>query len=125
MYRSRFVYQPALGLLLLGLCSAGCSDTTAVVNISASDYNQSCSKNSDCMLIDEGSSCCAGCGNAAINVSDAAKYNAAAAQRQATCKAQLCPEIACIFSLAVCSAGKCAACHSPGCDNPDAGTVTD
>lgn len=48
-----------------------------VLQIRASDYEQACSVDSDCVAISEGNACeaCAlGCTNAAINMSDESKY---------------------------------------------------
>lgn len=93
-------------------------------DIRASDYNQSCIADADCVLIDEGSSCCTSCGNAAINKSDQAKYQAAAQQRQNTCVKMACPAIACVFSTPYCNAGKCTSCKNPSsCSAHDGGTT--
>jgi hypothetical protein len=58
---------------LLGSCSKLCG------SIHASDYDQSCSTASDCVVVAEGDSCnglfCVDCGNAAINVSAQAQYD--------------------------------------------------
>lgn len=114
----------ATGLLLCLLWSAlpGCSSTNTPVNIRASDYNQSCAVDADCVLIDEGSSCCSSCGNAAINQADQLKYQAASMQRGAACGPTLCPG-GCAFSVAYCNASKCDVCHSPGCEVRDGGAT--
>jgi hypothetical protein len=74
----------------------------------ASDYDQSCKVDSDCVLVGEVSKCpataCDGCGTQAINKSDQTRYQAAFAQAAATATGEcFCP----CEGLAVCRAGKC------------------
>ena len=110
--------------LLWAALSGGCSSTNTPLTIRASDYNQSCMVDTDCVLIDEGSSCCGSCGNAAINKADQAKYQAAATQRHSTCQPMACPALACVFSAPYCNADKCDACHNPsGCSGRDGGAT--
>jgi hypothetical protein len=56
-----------------------CTDAN-VQMIQASNYDQSCSTVSDCLAVDEGNACFSdcflACRNAAINVKDAARYDA-------------------------------------------------
>jgi hypothetical protein len=52
-------------LLFLAACNAP-------PTIHASAFDQTCTQASDCMLIDEGSSCCSQCGNASDASNDAA-----------------------------------------------------
>jgi hypothetical protein len=78
MTSSRFVL---IGLgALAATVLASCSSSSACGSIQASDYDQSCSVASDCVVVAEGDSCtglfCVDCGNAAINVSAKARYEA-------------------------------------------------
>jgi len=109
------LFRSVYALALMGFLGLGCPGSTPV-NINASDFNQTCKVAADCMLIDEGSSCCGSCGNAAINIADKAKYEAAAQQRANSCTQPVaCAALACVFSTAFCNAGKCDVCHEPGC----------
>jgi hypothetical protein len=68
----------------------------------ASDYDQSCTQDSDCVGIAEGDLCtegCIGCVNAAINVRDQAKYQSAVSGYADSCS---CPAV-----LIGCNAGTC------------------
>jgi len=75
MTNSRFVLV-GFGVVATSLL-ASCSTCGS---IQASDYDQSCSTASDCVVVAEGDSCnglfCVDCGNAAINVSAQAQYEA-------------------------------------------------
>ena len=103
--------NPRLVLIGLGAVAAtvlaSCSNTSSCGSIQASDYDQSCSIPSDCVVVAEGDSCnglfCVDCGNAAINVSAQARYEAnlnsiggqtgicpCPADRIATCDAGVC-----------------------------------
>lgn len=95
--------------------------------INAKDYDQSCQANSDCAVVDEGDPCgCPGCGNAAVNKSQEAKFNAdfAAAKAMCTGGPMPCPAIGCVFREAACTQGKCSVCNEPGCSDSgsDAGS---
>ena len=114
--------RSGLGVVVFVIaCAAACSSSPKT--IVATDYDQTCATAADCVLIDEGSSCCSACGNAAINKKDLARYQSDAAQRRSACAGVGCPAIACAFSAAVCTAGKCASCRSASCagDAGDAG----
>jgi hypothetical protein len=68
----------------------------------ASDYDQSCTQDWDCVGITEGQLCeegCIGCVNAAINVRDQAKYESAVSFYAGTCS---CPGVP-----IGCNAGTC------------------
>ncbi len=68
----------------------------------ASDYDQSCTQDSDCVGITEGDLCtegCIGCVNAAINVRDQAKYQSAVSGFSGSCS---CPSVP-----IGCNAGTC------------------
>lgn len=107
--------SPLSNSLRIAACSvllAACSGTGTLPDIRASDYNQSCRTASDCVLIDEGSSCCGACGNAAINKADLSKYQADAKPRMDACRETACPAIACAFAAPMCTAaGKCEVCR--------------
>jgi hypothetical protein len=94
---------------------AGC--TSAPAPIHATDYDQTCTQASDCFLIDEGSSCCTGCGNAAINKKDQSRYEAAAQMRRSSCSGTACPAIDCVARDVTCTAGKCALCPTLNCQD--------
>jgi len=86
--------------------SEGCPNGNTCGTIEASNYDQSCSVDSDCVLEPEGNFCEAGCTNcagAAISVNAQAQYEADLASRISTPLICPCPE-----SLpAVCDNGKC------------------
>jgi hypothetical protein len=104
-----------LALWVLGACGS-----SAPV-IKATDYDQTCNVASDCAVIDEGSSCCYGCGNAAINKKDLTRYQADLAKRRNACAGAQCPAYDCAISNPACTAGKCAICRTLSCDGTDAG----
>ena len=112
------------GLILGSLMSFGCS-AASPPTIQASDYNQTCKGDADCTLIDEGAQCCAGCGNAAINVADSAKYAADLQRRSDACKNPACIALPCVYSMAYCNAGKCDVCHGGDCPSTTDGGVKD
>jgi hypothetical protein len=73
-------------------------------SIRAADYDQSCSTDTDCVLVSEGDACAApcSCGNAAINVKDRARFVADfVAKNPASVDCQ------CRAGAAVCENGKC------------------
>lgn len=79
--------------------------------ISASSYDQSCSKANDCAPVFQGTvACCGGgCANAAINKKDLASYDTAfGADTPSDCTGLACPAIACVEPNVACVAGKCA-----------------
>ena len=81
----------------------------------ASDYDQSCTQDSDCVGIAEGQLCeqgCIGCANAAINVRDQAKYQSAVSGFSGTCS---CPGVP-----IACNAGTCGLATFPS-PAPEAG----
>src|SRR5277367_1793319 len=77
MSKTRFVLV-AVGVVFASLL-ASCSSSGLCGSIQASNYDQSCSTASDCVVVAEGDSCtglfCVDCGNAAINVSAQAQYD--------------------------------------------------
>lgn len=105
--------------VFLAVSFGACSSSTAPT-IKASDYDQTCAQSTDCAVIDEGSSCCGGCGNAAINKKDLSRYQSDATKRRSACTGVACPAYDCAYATAVCTAGKCAVCRSASCE-PDSG----
>jgi hypothetical protein len=76
---------------LLGLTTA-CGGT-----VTASHYTQTCSQDNDCTPIYSGELCqvCGGCANAAINVSDRARYDADVKAISGSCPPRLGPPALC------------------------------
>jgi hypothetical protein len=95
-------------VLLLGACSSSGKNDLIV----ASDYDQKCSQDSDCIAVAVGEDGCCGlaeCDNAAINVSSDAQYQADVGTRREVCDPQVpCPAVICAPYSAVCSKGVCA-----------------
>ena len=111
------IYVMRIGFLLL---LVGCNSAPAP-NIRATDFDQTCTQATDCILIDEGAQCCTGCGSASINKKDQARYQEAAKQRAAACQGSQCPAINCVAGDVACTSGKCVLCGATNC--ADAGTV--
>jgi hypothetical protein len=84
------------------LCFSDAACHCAVIR--ASDYDQSCTTDSDCMAVTEGNSCrpCFACPNAAINGRDLDRYQSDVAA--ATTVVNTCD---CFAPLACCHAGRC------------------
>jgi len=86
--------------------SEGCPNGNTCGTIQASDYDQSCSVDSDCVLEPEGNFCeasCTNCAGAAISVKAQAQYEADLASKISTPLFCPCPD-----SLpAVCANGRC------------------
>ncbi len=103
MVRGRAV---GLGLVCL-LFGAGCGPLVSPT-IDASDYDQSCSSNLDCVVVDDGDACdTCDCGNAAVNVDAEDDFRARYDELRGTCGPM--PAIACDCerTLAHCSEGVC------------------
>jgi hypothetical protein len=84
--------------LALGAC-----DTTSVP---LSDFDTSCKKDQDCIVVQVGDACGCGCGNAAINVDSQAEYNSVYADRRSHCLQVV--DCDCAATLApVCTQGQC------------------
>jgi len=100
---------------ILGLLAVGCTHNNAPGSepdannetISASNYNQTCSADSDCVAIAVGDPCRLCCANAAINKADQAKYNADVAEDRAECRPVIPCTIACLMNHAACTNNKC------------------
>lgn len=87
----------------------------------ASDYDQTCQQDSDCVAIFQGElGCCGGgCPNAAISRANYGKYQMDVASRQQRCDpAPPCIGVTCFPCSAACVAGRCAiaGCASEECD---------
>jgi hypothetical protein len=88
----------------------GCPNGNVCGTIHAADYDQTCSKDSDCVGVVEGDLCtpnmCTNCTNAAVNAGAEAKYTADFASKDSTplgCPCGSGPNIVCKSGL--CSAG--------------------
>ncbi len=93
---------------LLVACS---SSSSHQANIAASDYDQSCQQDDECVAVYEGDVCaCGGCDNAAINASDSTAYSADRDAAQSTCPSgQQCFDGACAQAATLCVHGSCEA----------------
>ena len=109
------VVSPLVSLLLVA-----CTSAKDPPPISASDYDQTCTADSDCVEINVGDVCgCIGCGGGAINAKDEAKYQSDVTQRAAECHTHAaCPGFDCVCSRVACIAKTCAVelCAVPGLD---------
>jgi hypothetical protein len=86
-----------------------CQPDAAVEVIQASDYDQTCAVDTDCVSITEGSSCNActlNCSNAAISTRSMAQYNADTANILLAAF-ELCPSSCGGPQSACCRSGKC------------------
>ncbi len=105
MPRTPYILLPLAAIALGAACSSSNGGGGGV--LSASNYNQSCAQNSDCVPIFAGTPSCCDCPNAAINKSDEAKYQAdfqAASSQHGVCNVAC---IACPAQAAVCVGGMC------------------
>jgi hypothetical protein len=89
----------ARALLVLSVAWAGCGDV-----ILASDFDQSCVADDDCVTVVVGEMCDCVCTMAAINKSDLAEYEKVATDRPCNTLCAPCEANA----TAVCDAGRCA-----------------
>ncbi|MEW5855131.1 MAG: hypothetical protein AB2A00_40520 [Myxococcota bacterium] len=99
-----------------GLMLTGCGR-----ELSATDYDRSCSADSDCVVIEEGDPCGCTCPNAAINGKDKARYDQDRAFVERMCNplGPVCMAD-CIGGTAHCQSGSCAF-RATDFGNPDAG----
>jgi hypothetical protein len=84
----------------------GCPNGNTCGTISASDYDQTCAKDSDCTGVTDGNLCshiCTNCIDATINVRAVAQYNADFAKKVSEPGVCPCP----LGPTPVCNAGKC------------------
>lgn len=90
--------------------TAGCNTT-----ISAREYGRSCAADTECVAVSDGelcSPCGGGCFNAAINVTDKAKFDRDATAIRNACPPRfgpqvLCDTASCVRTEAFCKAGSC------------------
>jgi hypothetical protein len=107
---SRFIYGWLVGLcLLLGACKHEKERT-----IRAGDYEQTCSKDSDCKTVLVGDPCKCSCEGASINGADLKDYSRDIGDVKAECPNEIkscakCPEL----KASVCTAGKCQIAQTP------------
>ncbi len=96
-----------------------CSSTPP--DIVASDYNQTCVVDTDCITITVGG--CCSCPNAAISASDQSKYQADDAKRVQACTSQPACETAqpCATIETHCYGGTCTTCQAGSCPSDDGG----
>jgi hypothetical protein len=98
------------GVVVACSSSSGGSGSTdgGKPQIHASDYDQSCGTDSDCIGVQDGDACCLPCITAAINVKDQAKFDADANTLHAACGNQVCPAVDCSApGQPTCSGGRC------------------
>jgi hypothetical protein len=95
------VHNLARALAVLWLAGASCGDV-----ILASDYDQSCAADSDCVAVIVGELCDCLCAMAAINKAELTKYEEAASDR------------ACGTFCSPCGAPKAVACDAGKCVIP-------
>lgn len=115
----RHVVGATCAAALLVLLPWGCEPCEVVL---ASDYDQSCTYDSDCTEVGQVSACpagaCDGCASAAVNNSAAAAYQSALSSALSGVSGLCnCP---CDAGFAVCRAGKCQAAY---CDPPSSDTL--
>lgn len=105
-------------LILLLTVGGGCTSAVAH-SISTSEFQRSCSVDSDCVPVYEGTlTCCAlgECPNAAINQLSYTAYKSTAASRKPTCDGVPCLAITITCrSAVICTGGMCAF-EQPGTD---------
>ena len=113
-------FFPFVSLAACGAHGGLASDTV----IRASDYDQSCTVDTDCVPITEGSACAeCTCWNAAINTSQAPAELLAAQRAAASCPSE--PMVycgVCSEAYATCQGGRCALVSCQGVCPGDAGT---
>lgn len=92
-------YALAFLLVLAPLAFAACDGVTVV---DVTQYDQTCSVDADCVLVQDGDICC-GCPDAAINKGDLPRYQDDLGTCEAVC------DIGCVANpTPFCDAGKCA-----------------
>src|SRR5688572_30459245 len=93
----------------LPLWVLACGDT----NVDVTEYDQSCEVGEDCIAVVDGDPCC-GCPNAAVNKSEATRYQEAVGECSELC------EIECGQAVIVsCQEGKCALGEGGSVCTPD------
>jgi hypothetical protein len=93
----RMAFVGAALIAALPLWVLACGDT----NVDVTEYDQSCELGEDCIAVVDGDPCC-GCPNAAVNKSEAARYQEAVGECTELC------DIECGTAVIVsCQEGKC------------------
>jgi hypothetical protein len=96
----------AAGSLIVLATVAACG----VESVLAKDYDQSCTKDADCVLVAElkadGTSCTLTCPRTAINENDQETYETELEEERRACTDIAEPD--CVPFTAICTAGKCA-----------------
>jgi hypothetical protein len=116
--RSHLRWPLKHALILVLMVGGGCTSAVAH-SISTSEFQRSCSVDSDCVPVYEGTLTCCGlgeCPNAAINQLSYTAYKSSAASRKPTCDGVPCLAITITCkSAAICTGGTCAF-EQPGID---------
>lgn len=93
-------------LVVLGVIVVACG----VESVQAKDYNQSCSKDDDCILVDQligsGNDCTIPCEKGAINRKDKEKYDKEYTEEEGSCTSEKRAECT-TTPVALCKEGKC------------------
>jgi hypothetical protein len=125
-------------VLLAAACSGSGSGGTTTADAStedasgqgptvhASDFDQSCSQDNDCVAVEDDTPCCNICPTAAVSRSALAQFDAARTNAAAACTPQdrQCASFACdTADHAACSSGRCVfvRCNGTVCPDADAG----
>jgi hypothetical protein len=118
----------ALLITLIAACGTKSSTTDAgsTPSIRASDFDQSCTQNTDCVAVEDDTPCCTVCPNAAVNKAAVSPFNAERSKQAALCSPadRMCGGVPCYTAdHAACSAGKCVfvRCGTGPCPDADAG----
>lgn len=108
-----FAAMRPLRSLILAVLLSGCGGGGETHVIIASAYSQTCSKDSDCVAVYQGTlGCCGpGCSNSAINQSSYTAYLSDVSAREPACSGV---DPCALFDNAVCSAS--AACQEGVCE---------
>jgi hypothetical protein len=109
MRLKRFVLLGS-GAVLVGVVACG------VESVQAKNYDQSCTKDDDCILVEElaasGTTCTVHCSRGAINKKAKEKYEAELSEERADCTTLAQPD--CLANeIAACVQGKCSASSPP------------
>lgn len=104
--RAPRIFALAWSFVAVSACLPACGPAPL---IHASDYDQKCKEDSDCVGVVDGTlTCCGTCFTAAISERALPQYQADQRDRTPSCDGVPCPAIACAQREPVCTAGKCA-----------------
>ncbi|MCC6898609.1 MAG: hypothetical protein IT377_06520 [Polyangiaceae bacterium] len=90
-------------LILAFACLGGCASTT----MRTSDFDQSCTSDSQCVAVFEGDSCNVCCNDGAINGRDQRRYEQELERARSACGDEIMECEPCMQSTAVCQRGRC------------------